>query len=83
MIDSFPRVRQEGIAFKENMPANCCNFCFISKHHELTLLLSLYLEAKLADALMPENIATHFARIRALMYNHGINEPKKGFNLDE
>lgn len=83
LVESFTPERQKSIGFKGNKPGKDWLRYFMRRNSTLTLRKRVNLEAERAEAVTPENLATHFARIKALMDKHDITEADQVLNLDE
>lgn len=82
-VESLPATRRAACAFKNNRPGRKWLINFLKRHPVLRLKSTVNLEHERAEAMCPENVAAHFARIRALADKHDITEPFQVFNLDE
>ena len=56
---------------------------FLKRFPELRAKTTVELERERSDAMSPDNVARHFARVQHILKSHGINEPTHVFNLDE
>lgn len=83
LISTFDSARIRSIGFPENLPGKLWIRSFLHRHPQLTLRRRVQLEADRADAMNPENVATHFARLHAICEKHSINDSSRIINLDE
>ncbi len=81
-IESLPEQRQKQIGFKENTPGKDWIRNFLSRH-SLVLKTKQSLERSRYDALTVNNVAAHFARLKAIYEKYSIKCPSQVFNLDE
>lgn len=82
-VSSFNSNRQREIGFKTNRPGVRWMELFLQRHSELRLRKRVNLENARCEAMNPDTVAEHFARIRAITEKHGINDPTRIINLDE
>jgi hypothetical protein len=82
-ISELSPQRQNEIAFVNNRPSKHWRKGFLQRTGTLTLRKRSNLEAARADAVSPETVAIHFARIEALCQLHKICNGRFIFNLDE
>ena len=67
LITTITPERQQKLGFYQNKPGKKWLSYFLDRHSELTVKRRLSLESARHDAMNPEHIAKHFARLAAVM----------------
>lgn len=83
LVHTFNVYIQESIGLKENRPGKAWMRSLLQMHSISTLHRSVKFEAERADVMNPHNVASHFAKTKALMDKYGINDTSRIRNLDE
>ena len=82
-VRSLSGDRRAACAFHNDRPGKKWLLNFLKRHPNLHIKSSVNLKYQRAEAMCPENVAAHFARIRALCSKHRITDAYQVFNLDE
>ena len=82
-VSTLPAARQKSIGFRDNIPGADWVRALLLRNSTLALKTRINLEHDRSLAMNPENVATHFARIKALCAKHSISDGCYVFNLDE
>ena len=82
LIDSLPIQRQKQIGFKNNTPGKDWARNFL-RRNMLSAKTKQALDRARYDAMTVENVAGHYARLKAIYEKYSINCRSQIFNLDE
>lgn len=82
-VQTLPLSRRSKIRFKNDRPGMKWLRGFLNRYPQLKVKTTAQLENERSEAMSPDIVAEHFARIRTLMDSYGIHDPTHVFNLDE
>lgn len=82
-VGTLPAHRRRTLQFRDNRPGYTWLRGFVTRFPYLTVKSTADLENERAQAMSPEHVAEHFARVRTVLDKYRITEPTHVFNLDE
>lgn len=75
--------RQKSIKGNDDRPGKDWICSIVQRSDHLRISRGMNVELSKAEAMKPQNVASHFARIRSLCAKNDINDPLRIFNDDE
>lgn len=82
-VQRLPQKRRNQLAYANDKPGDCFVRNFLKRHEQITLKRRTNLQKMRADAMSPQNLAEHFARLAQAYKEYQICSPEQIFNIDE